>query len=126
MTEGNPTVEEARAEVLARMRYADSPATSGYDIDRESVHDLIEAVRQEERERYEHDLSTTWKDLALESQRQVRELLARLDGACLECGGGGVGLVRTGNAYEHFDQGDYTIVDCDACAGTGRVERGEV
>lgn len=72
-TEGNPTVEEALAQVvvygvalppLVKVEFTN-------DLGR-----LIEAVRREERERYEHNLSTTWKDLALESQRQVRELLA--------------------------------------------------
>ena len=109
MTEGNPTVEEAREDVIGalgelfmqiqRGGYRGQQVPVLPEVYLTTVDALIEAVRQEERERL---------------------------GACLECGGGGVGLVRAGNAYEHFDQGDYTIVDCDACAGTGRVERGEV
>ena len=73
----NQTVGEARDEVY-RCLYG-TPYTEA--LDHECLNALIVAVdtraRAEERERYEHDLSTTWKDLALESQRQVRELLAR-------------------------------------------------
>ena len=67
MTEGNPTVEEARAQLVRDY------TEDGWEIPvmERALNALIEAVRQEERERYEHDLSTTWKDLALESQRQV-------------------------------------------------------
>jgi hypothetical protein len=48
MTEGNPTVEEARSQVLLWTQPYAGIARSGFASD---LDDLIEAVRQEERER---------------------------------------------------------------------------
>lgn len=43
---------------------------------------------------------------------------ATVEGAkCTE----GMVLVRTGNAYKHFDQSDYTLLDCPECKGSGRI-----
>ncbi len=36
---------------------------------------------------------------------------------CPLCGGLGLQLVRVGNAYAHFDQGDYEMVPCSCPVG---------
>ncbi len=38
---------------------------------------------------------------------------------CEDCNGTGMTLVRTGHAYEHFDQSDYDTADCSQCEGKG-------
>ncbi len=38
---------------------------------------------------------------------------------CGACGGAGLILVRTGNAYKYFDQGDYDMAPCAPCGGAG-------